>query len=171
MYGHAHSVFSTRLHKPMYKVHRVESLHQRSQNRSLIDSYNFKDSGLVKKTVAVRIDSSFLRLVSCYRASDIVAGKLRAPSTDWDWVGMNARAEICSATADGVCSSVDRSPSTNLLGANTSVVSTILTVHKIHSSTQNMRCCHIVTPIPMPAILLLGTISTNTAETRAMDIV
>ena len=85
---------------------------------SLIDSYNFKDNGLVKKTVAVRIGSSSLRLVSYYRASDIVTGRLRAPSTDWVSIGMDARAQICSPTADGVC----RSPSTNLPGANTSVV-------------------------------------------------
>lgn len=48
---------------------------------SLVDSYGFKDSGLVKKTMSVTVSGVTHHLVSYYSVDDVMRGVLRPPST------------------------------------------------------------------------------------------
>ncbi|KAF9882571.1 hypothetical protein FE257_006857 [Aspergillus nanangensis] len=47
---------------------------------SLVDSYGFKDSGLVKKTMSVTVSGVTHHLVSYYSVDDVMRGHLSAPS-------------------------------------------------------------------------------------------
>ncbi|EJT81768.1 cAMP-independent regulatory protein pac2 [Gaeumannomyces tritici R3-111a-1] len=58
---------------------RAES--ERSLIGSLIDSYPFKEGGLVKKTISVQWQGVPHHLVSYYKVDDVLAGKLVAPSS------------------------------------------------------------------------------------------
>ncbi|WWD05976.1 hypothetical protein V865_004061 [Kwoniella europaea PYCC6329] len=48
---------------------------------SLTNSYKFKEGGLVKKTMSVSVNGFNQHMVSYYSVQDVLAGKLRAPST------------------------------------------------------------------------------------------
>ncbi|KAH9205057.1 Gti1/Pac2 family-domain-containing protein, partial [Leptodontidium sp. 2 PMI_412] len=54
----------------------------RSLIGSLVDSYGFKDEGLVKKTVSVTVGGVSHRLVSYYTVADVVNNKFTTPSKD-----------------------------------------------------------------------------------------
>ncbi|KAI9855003.1 MAG: hypothetical protein M1824_006447 [Vezdaea acicularis] len=47
---------------------------------SLVDSYGFKEDGLVKKTMSVSVRNVHHHLVSYYKVDDVLSGKLVAPS-------------------------------------------------------------------------------------------
>ncbi|KAK9446791.1 Gti1/Pac2 family-domain-containing protein, partial [Limtongia smithiae] len=49
---------------------------------SLVDSYGFKDGGLMKKTMSVLINGSPHHLVSYYKPEDVVQGNFSTPSTN-----------------------------------------------------------------------------------------
>ena len=53
---------------------------ERSLIGSLIDSYGFKENGLVKKTMSVTVQGVTHHLVSYYNVQDVINGTLRAPS-------------------------------------------------------------------------------------------
>ncbi|ORY31979.1 Gti1/Pac2 family-domain-containing protein [Naematelia encephala] len=48
---------------------------------SLTNSYKFKDRGLVKKTMSVTVNGFAQHMISYYTVEDVLAGKLRSPST------------------------------------------------------------------------------------------
>ena len=68
---------------------------------SLIESYNFKIGGLVKKTITMPVGPSCMRLISYYHAADVLAGRLRTPITDANLSGIRPRGELCVGR-DGV---------------------------------------------------------------------
>ncbi|KAI8641975.1 gluconate transport inducer 1/Pac2, partial [Parasitella parasitica] len=47
---------------------------------SLSEAYNFKESGLIKKTISLVVNGDPLHLVSYYHPSDVVEHQLRTPS-------------------------------------------------------------------------------------------
>ncbi|KAK9474110.1 Gti1/Pac2 family-domain-containing protein [Dipodascopsis tothii] len=49
---------------------------------SLVDSYGFKDGGLIKKTMSVNIEGVPHHLVSYYRPEDVLHGSFSTPSTN-----------------------------------------------------------------------------------------
>lgn len=49
---------------------------------SLIDSYHFRENGLMKKTISVRLGESCWRLVSYYQVGDVTSGGLQRPFED-----------------------------------------------------------------------------------------
>lgn len=53
---------------------------ERSLIGSLIDSYGFKENGLVKKTMSVTVQGVTHHLVSYYNVQDVINGSLRSPS-------------------------------------------------------------------------------------------
>ncbi|RDW70201.1 hypothetical protein BP5796_08598 [Coleophoma crateriformis] len=55
---------------------------ERSLIGSLVDSYGFKDEGLVKKTVSVTVGGISHHLVSYYSVADVMEGRLPNPSKD-----------------------------------------------------------------------------------------
>ncbi|KAI8381116.1 Gti1/Pac2 family-domain-containing protein [Radiomyces spectabilis] len=56
----------------------------RSRERQLVGSlseaYNFKDDGLIKKTMSLVVNGSHLHLVSYYHPDDVIARRFRTPS-------------------------------------------------------------------------------------------
>ncbi|OIW33325.1 hypothetical protein CONLIGDRAFT_677121 [Coniochaeta ligniaria NRRL 30616] len=58
---------------------------------SLIDSYPFKESGLVKKTITVVIEGVPHHLVSYYKAADVQSGLLKTPTLDPLFDGIQPR--------------------------------------------------------------------------------
>ncbi|EJT68975.1 hypothetical protein GGTG_13481 [Gaeumannomyces tritici R3-111a-1] len=61
---------------------------------SLIDSYPFKEGGLVKKTISVQWRGAFYRFISYYKPEDVLAKKLLSPS-DHLWLSnITPRAEL-----------------------------------------------------------------------------
>ena len=93
-------------HRKTATAEEIPRIHPRDRHLygRLIDSYDFKVDGLVKKTVAVRLGSSTLRLVSYYLAADVVGGRLHPPSADPNLLllWMSPRAELWSALANCV---------------------------------------------------------------------
>ncbi|TVY71434.1 Global transcription regulator sge1 [Lachnellula suecica] len=51
-------------------------------NGSLVDSYGFKEEGLVKKTISVIVDGVSHHLVSYYKVADVLKQKFTTPSAD-----------------------------------------------------------------------------------------
>ncbi|MCJ1251992.1 hypothetical protein MMC30_009230 [Trapelia coarctata] len=49
---------------------------------SLVDSYGFKEGGLVKKTMSVQVHGIHHHLVSYYNIEDVLSGNLRTPKED-----------------------------------------------------------------------------------------
>ncbi|OTA60231.1 hypothetical protein K449DRAFT_332682, partial [Hypoxylon sp. EC38] len=64
---------------------------------SLIDSYQFKHDGLVKKTISVTYNGIQHHMVSYYNIEDVVRQKLRTPSTDPSLRGVVPRAPLISS--------------------------------------------------------------------------
>ncbi|CAO3597049.1 unnamed protein product [Absidia cylindrospora] len=61
---------------------------------SLSDAYNFKEDGLIKKTMSLIVDGSPLHLISYYHPDDVVARKLRTPSTVPELVNLEISPEL-----------------------------------------------------------------------------
>ncbi|KAI0840479.1 Gti1/Pac2 family-domain-containing protein [Hypoxylon sp. FL0890] len=64
---------------------------------SLIDSYQFKHDGLVKKTISVTYNGIQHHMVSYYNIEDVVRHKLRTPSTDPSLRGVVPRGPLISS--------------------------------------------------------------------------
>ncbi|WWD22260.1 hypothetical protein CI109_106751 [Kwoniella shandongensis] len=60
---------------------------------SLTNSYKFKDGGLVKKTMSVSVNGFAQHMVSYYSVEDVLAGKLRTPSTIPELASLDISAE------------------------------------------------------------------------------
>ncbi|KMU89307.1 cAMP-independent regulatory protein pac2 [Coccidioides immitis H538.4] len=63
-----------------YGERTAQSELERALVGSLVDSYGFKDSGLVKKTMSVTVSGVTHHLVSYYSVEDVMRGVLRPPS-------------------------------------------------------------------------------------------
>jgi len=61
---------------------------------SLVDSYGFKEGGLVKKTMSVQVHGIHHHLVSYYNIEDVLGGNLRTPKDDPHINGIIPRAEL-----------------------------------------------------------------------------
>ncbi|KAK8845312.1 hypothetical protein IAR55_006025 [Kwoniella newhampshirensis] len=60
---------------------------------SLTNSYKFKEGGLVKKTMSVSVNGFAQHMVSYYSVEDVLAGKLRSPSTIPELASLEISAE------------------------------------------------------------------------------
>jgi hypothetical protein len=69
----------------------LANMEERDLYGSLIDSYPFKPGGLVKKTITVTVDGVPHHLVSYYKAEDVLSGKLKTPSMDPAFAGIQPR--------------------------------------------------------------------------------
>lgn len=67
---------------------------ERSLIGSLVDSYGFKDEGLVKKTVSVSIGGVSHHLVSYYTVADVMSNKFTNPSKDLRFQHITPRQEL-----------------------------------------------------------------------------
>ncbi|KAL5370915.1 hypothetical protein DPSP01_014593 [Paraphaeosphaeria sporulosa] len=61
---------------------------------SLIGSYNFKDGGLMKKTISVKFQGTIHRIISYYTLEDVVHDKLKRPCEDSDLRYIQPRSEL-----------------------------------------------------------------------------
>ena len=61
---------------------------------SLFDSYDFKESGLVKKTMSVVVSGATYHLVSYYTIEDVLRGKLIAPTMAESLCHVRARLDL-----------------------------------------------------------------------------
>ncbi|OCF33175.1 hypothetical protein I317_02362 [Kwoniella heveanensis CBS 569] len=59
----------------------IDRARERQLVGSLTNSYKFKEGGLVKKTMSVSVNGFAQHMVSYYTVEDVLAGKLRSPST------------------------------------------------------------------------------------------
>ncbi|OAA71907.1 cAMP-independent regulatory protein pac2 [Akanthomyces lecanii RCEF 1005] len=64
---------------------------ERSLIGSLVDSYSFKDNGLVKKTISVSFNGVTHHMVSYYNVDDVTSGKLETPSSSVHLRGITPR--------------------------------------------------------------------------------
>ncbi|GAO19627.1 hypothetical protein UVI_02022480 [Ustilaginoidea virens] len=67
---------------------------ERSLIGSLIDSYPFKNNGLIKKTISVSYQGIPHHLVSYYNVNDVVAGRLATPSKHYHTRNLIPRSEL-----------------------------------------------------------------------------
>lgn len=67
---------------------------ERSLIGSLIDSYGFKEEGLVKKTVSVTVGGVSHHLVSYYTVADVMNNKFTTPSKDPRFQHINVRPDL-----------------------------------------------------------------------------
>jgi hypothetical protein len=61
---------------------------------SLIDSYEFKEGGLMKKTISVKYQGTTHHIISYYSLEDVVAGKLKRPFQDPKLAEVQPRPEL-----------------------------------------------------------------------------
>ncbi|KAH5205108.1 hypothetical protein HBH77_101310 [Parastagonospora nodorum] len=61
---------------------------------SLIDSYEFKEGGLMKKTISVKYQGTHHHVISYYSLEDVVSGKLKRPYQDEKLADIHPRAEL-----------------------------------------------------------------------------
>ncbi|KAF5844552.1 hypothetical protein GGP41_007562 [Bipolaris sorokiniana] len=86
---------------PMNKVYAnfAQSLTPDQQRRfcgSLIDSYEFKEGGLMKKTISVKYQGTHHHVISYYSLEDVVSGKLKRPFQDPKLADIQPRPELLS---------------------------------------------------------------------------
>ncbi|KAF2854454.1 hypothetical protein T440DRAFT_276159 [Plenodomus tracheiphilus IPT5] len=84
---------------PMNKVYAnfAQSLTPDQQRRfcgSLIDSYEFKEGGLMKKTISVKYQGTHHHVISYYSLEDVVSGKLKRPYQDPKLADIQPRPEL-----------------------------------------------------------------------------
>lgn len=98
---------------------------------SLVDSYGFKDSGLVKKTMSVTVAGVTHHLVSYYSVEDVMKGLLSPPTMHDDLRYIRPRGELISkqsfrAPIDDVDTSLEspNDPTQALYGYRTAMVPT-----------------------------------------------
>ncbi|KAF1915456.1 Gti1/Pac2 family-domain-containing protein [Ampelomyces quisqualis] len=63
---------------------------------SLIDSYEFKEGGLMKKTISVKYQGTHHHVISYYSLEDVVSGKLKRPYQDEKLADLQPRPELLS---------------------------------------------------------------------------
>ncbi|KAL5121630.1 Gluconate transport-inducing protein required for gluconate-H+ symport [Pleosporales sp. CAS-2024a] len=63
---------------------------------SLIDSYEFKEGGLMKKTISVKYQGTHHHVISYYSLEDVVSGKLKRPYQDEKLADIHPRPELLS---------------------------------------------------------------------------
>ncbi|KAF2005365.1 hypothetical protein P154DRAFT_336752 [Amniculicola lignicola CBS 123094] len=85
--------------EPLAKVYAnfAQNLNPDQQRRfcgSLIDSYEFKEGGLMKKTISVRYQNSHHHVISYYTLEDVVSGKLKRPFQDPKIAEIQPRPEL-----------------------------------------------------------------------------
>jgi hypothetical protein len=61
---------------------------------SLIDSYEFKEGGLMKKTISVKYQGTHHHIISYYSLEDVVSGKLKRPFQDPKLANIHPRPEL-----------------------------------------------------------------------------
>ncbi|KAF2012685.1 camp independent regulatory protein [Aaosphaeria arxii CBS 175.79] len=61
---------------------------------SLIDSYEFKEGGLMKKTISVKYNGTHHHIISYYSLEDVVNGKLKRPFQDPKLSNVQPRPEL-----------------------------------------------------------------------------
>lgn len=61
---------------------------------SLIDSYEFKEGGLMKKTISIKYQGTHHHVISYYSLEDVVSGKLKRPYQDTRLEHIQPRAEL-----------------------------------------------------------------------------
>lgn len=61
---------------------------------SLIDSYEFKEGGLMKKTISVKYQGTHHHIISYYSLEDVVSGKLKRPFQDPKLADIKPRPEL-----------------------------------------------------------------------------
>jgi hypothetical protein len=61
---------------------------------SLIDSYEFKEGGLMKKTISVKYQGTHHHVISYYSLEDVVNGKLKRPCQDSKLADIHPRPEL-----------------------------------------------------------------------------
>jgi hypothetical protein len=61
---------------------------------SLIDSYEFKEGGLMKKTISVKYQGTHHHVISYYSLEDVVSGKLKRPFEDARLTDIHPRPEL-----------------------------------------------------------------------------
>jgi hypothetical protein len=61
---------------------------------SLIDSYEFKEGGLMKKTISVKYQGTHHHVISYYSLEDVVSGKLKRPYQDERLADIHPRPEL-----------------------------------------------------------------------------
>ncbi|CAO2649547.1 Nn.00g069320.m01.CDS01 [Neocucurbitaria sp. VM-36] len=61
---------------------------------SLIDSYEFKEGGLMKKTISVKYQGTHHHVISYYSLEDLVSGKLKRPFQDPKLADIQPRPEL-----------------------------------------------------------------------------
>ncbi|KAF1974567.1 hypothetical protein BU23DRAFT_461471 [Bimuria novae-zelandiae CBS 107.79] len=61
---------------------------------SLIDSYEFKEGGLMKKTISVKYQGTNHHIISYYTLEDVVSGKLKRPCEDPNLRDIQPRPEL-----------------------------------------------------------------------------
>ncbi|KAF2823927.1 hypothetical protein CC86DRAFT_61978 [Ophiobolus disseminans] len=61
---------------------------------SLIDSYEFKEGGLMKKTISVKYQGTHHHVISYYSLEDVVSGKLKRPFQDAKLADIHPRPEL-----------------------------------------------------------------------------
>jgi hypothetical protein len=75
----------------------AQSLSPDQQRRfcgSLIDSYEFKEGGLMKKTISVKYQGTHHHVISYYSLEDVVSGKLKRPYQDPKLADIHPRPEL-----------------------------------------------------------------------------
>ncbi|KAJ8111049.1 hypothetical protein OPT61_g6263 [Boeremia exigua] len=75
----------------------AQSLSPDQQRRfcgSLIDSYEFKEGGLMKKTISVKYQGTHHHVISYYSLEDVVSGKLKRPFQDPRLESVQPRPEL-----------------------------------------------------------------------------
>ncbi|RMJ08016.1 hypothetical protein CDV36_012397 [Fusarium kuroshium] len=125
------------LKKPKKMSNGITKTESRCENRdddraligSLVDSYDFKQSGLVKKTISITFQGVPHHLVSYYTCEDVKSGRLTCPSNHPDLRNLIPRSELLMsqnfrAPIDGTDSSTDERYQSQVLvdyGYNTSI--------------------------------------------------
>jgi len=64
---------------------------------SLVDSYQFKSDGLIKKTISVSYRGVQHHLVSYYNIDDVISGRLATPSATPDFKNLTPRSSLISS--------------------------------------------------------------------------
>ncbi|GJJ75311.1 Gti1/Pac2 family transcription factor [Entomortierella parvispora] len=76
----------------------VESAIEKNKERALVgsltNSYRFKKNGLVKKTMSIVVNGVSQHLISYYSKDDVLAGKLRTPSSVPEFAGLEISPEF-----------------------------------------------------------------------------
>lgn len=75
----------------------TQSDSQRALIGSLVDSYPFKEDGLVKKTISVHWNGIPHHLVSYYKVEDVTEGRLQPPSRDPQLASLTVRSGLISS--------------------------------------------------------------------------